>query len=71
MMSAFNDGFRREWFLHRKMRAADAACYQACGMNLHSAWMCESGCYVTGGSWMSPSGIARAIARVTFDWSDE
>jgi hypothetical protein len=69
-MSAFNDGFRREWFLQAEMRKADSACYTACGMSLHSAWTSESGCYV-GGSWMSPSKIARGIAQIVFDWSDE
>ena len=69
-MNAFNNGFRREWFLHRKLQAADGACYEACGMDLYSAWTHESGCYV-GGSWMSPAAIAKGIAGLAFDYCEE
>ena len=69
-MNAFDEGFRREWFLRTEMREADRACWSACGMSLHSAWTSERGCYV-GGSWMSPSSIARAVAALVFDWSDD
>ena len=70
-MIAFDEGFRREWFLQReKIGKANAACYTACGMSLHGAWTIEAGCYV-GRAWMSPSNIAKGIAKIVFDWSDE
>ena len=70
-MNAFDEGFRREWFLQRdKIGQANWACYMACGTDLHSAWTNERGCYV-GGSWMSPSKIAKAVAALDFDWSDD
>ena len=70
MSSAFDDGFRREWFMHSDLQKADEACYSACGMHLYDAWSDDRGCYV-GGSWMNPSGIARAIAYLVFGWRDD
>ncbi len=67
--NAFDEGFRREWFLRPEMREVDRACYAACGMSLHTAWTNERGCYVRG-SWISPSQVARAIAGLVFDWEE-
>ena len=70
-MIAFDEGFRREWFLQKeKIAKANYACYTACGMSLYQAWTIESGCYV-GRAWMSPSSIAQGIAQIVFGWSDE
>ena len=62
-------GFRQEWFMHDKMKDADRACYEACGMGLYTAWESERGCY-NGNHWMSPAGIAKAIAGIVFDWEE-
>ena len=70
-MIAFDEGFRKEWFLQKeKMAKANEACHTACGMSLHDAWTSTGGCYV-GGAWMSPENIAKGIAYIVFDWSDE
>ena len=67
MMSKFPSQF---YFQQEKMGAANEACNAACGMGLREAWSNDRGCYVGHGSstWMSPSGIARAIAALVFDW---
>ena len=70
-MIAFDEGFSREWVLQREQIAkANDAGYTAWGMALHGAGTIEGGCYV-GRAWMSPSNIAKGIAKIVFDWSDE
>ncbi len=67
-MIAFDEGFRREWFLQKeKIAKANDACYTACGMSLHEAWTIERGCYVDR-VWISPATIARGIAKIVFGY---
>ena len=67
-MIAFDEGFRKEWFLQKeKIAKANDACHVACGMSLHEAWTIRSGCYV-GGVWISPLTISRGIAKIVFGY---